>query len=218
MPAKNVASALSAGALAVAVAAVATRAQVAPAPAAPAAPHAMARARVTHAIAVLHPTKGSKVEGTVTFTAVRGGVHVQATIHGLSDGPHGFHIHEFGDCSSDDGMSTGPHFNPLGAPHAAPDARMRHVGDLGNIESKDGVATYDYTDPVLSLHGPTSILGRAVVVHEKSDDLKSQPAGNAGARLATGVIGVAKVEADATAPHATPARPARPAGPPATPK
>jgi Cu-Zn family superoxide dismutase len=204
MPAKNVAFALSAGALVVAFASLASQAQIAPAP-----PHTMAPAggaHITKAIAVLHPTKGSKVEGTVTFTTTRGGIHVHATVHGLSDGLHGFHIHEFGDTSSDDGTSAGGHFNPLGAQHAAPNARPRHVGDLGNIESKDGVATYDYTDPMLSFVGPTSILGRGLVVHEKADDLKTQPTGNAGGRLAVGVIGVAKSEAAsaATPPHTAP--------------
>ena len=67
---------------------------------------------ITKAIAVMHPTKGQKVEGTVTFTKVENGVRVQAHIHNLTPGKHGFHIHEFGDCSSPDATSTGGHFNP----------------------------------------------------------------------------------------------------------
>ena len=199
MPAKNVVLALSAGALVVASAAVATRAQ-APAPhAAMAGPGAP-----TKAVAVLQPTKGSKVEGTVTFTAVQGGVRVQATVNGLADGPHGFHVHEFGDTRSPDGTSAGGHFNPMKEPHGPPTSPMRHVGDLGNIESKDGVATLDLIDPALAFIGANSILGRGLVVHEKADDLKTQPTGNAGGRLAVGVIGVANPAPPAAAKPATP--------------
>src|SRR5205823_11104511 len=79
------------------------------------------------AIAVLHPTAGSKVSGTVTFTEVADGVQVQAEITGLAPGNHGFHVHEFGDCSASDASSAGGHFNPTNKPHAGPDALERHV-------------------------------------------------------------------------------------------
>ena len=90
---------------------------------------------VTKAVAVLKPTAGSKVEGTVTFTKADKGVRVQADVTGLTPGKHGFHIHEFGDNTSPDGMSAGGHFNPHKMEHGAPDAAKRHVGDLGNIEA-----------------------------------------------------------------------------------
>ena len=148
---------------------------------------------VTKAIAVMHPTKGQKVEGTVTFTKVEKGVRVQAHIHGLAAGKHGFHIHEFGDCSSPDGMSTGGHFNPEKAEHAGPKTQKRHIGDLGNIEADDsGHANYDMVDAQLRFEGPTSIIGRGLIIHEKADDFKTQPTGNAGGRVSCGVIGVAK--------------------------
>ncbi len=148
---------------------------------------------VTKAIAVMHPTKGQKVEGTVTFTKVENGVRVQAHIHGLAAGNHGFHIHEFGDCSAPDATSAGGHFNPEKHQHADRTATDRHVGDLGNLEADaSGRAHLDWTDKMLTLSGDDSILGLAVIVHEKEDDLKSQPVGNAGGRLACGVIGVAK--------------------------
>ena len=148
---------------------------------------------VTKAICVLHPTKGSEVHGTVTFEASEKGVRVVANVSGLKLGKHGFHIHEFGDCSSDSGTSAGGHFNPTGMPHSMPSNEKRHVGDLGNIEAdKDGKAHLDYVDLMLALHGDDSILGRGVIVHEKEDDFKTQPTGAAGARLACGVIGVAK--------------------------
>ncbi len=147
-------------------------------------------------IAVLHPTAGNKVSGTVTFTPVTDGVQVQAEITGLTPGKHGFHVHEFGDCSAADGSSAGGHFNPTNKPHAAPNAAQRHVGDMGNIEADaSGQAKLDYVDHHMSLsNDETSVIGRAVIVHAKADDLKSQPSGDAGARVACGVIGWAKAQ------------------------
>jgi Cu-Zn family superoxide dismutase len=147
---------------------------------------------ISKAVAILLPTKGSKVEGRVTFTKGAEGIHVHAEISGLTPGEHGFHIHEFG-VWSEDGMAAGGHFNPDMAKHAGIDTPKRHVGDLGNITANaNGNATLDLDDPHLMFHGPHSILGRGLVVHEKADDLTTQPTGNAGGRVAVGVIGVAK--------------------------
>jgi superoxide dismutase, Cu-Zn family len=148
---------------------------------------------VTKAIAVLYPTEGSKVKGVVSFERTRQGVTVSATIEGLAPGPHGFHVHEYGDCTSPDANSAGGHFNPLDMPHAAPTADQRHEGDLGNVEApKSGPAKVEFVDKMLALEGPGSIIGRAVVVHAQADDLKTQPTGASGARVACGVIGIAK--------------------------
>jgi Cu-Zn family superoxide dismutase len=150
-------------------------------------------AEVKKAVAVLQPTKGSSVTGLVTFTKVEGGVRVVADIAGLTPGEHGFHIHDFGDCSAPDGMSAGGHFNPEGHQHGAPDADPRHIGDLGNITADaNGKAHQDRVDKLLAFEGDRSIIGRSVIVHEKADDLKTQPTGNAGGRVACGVVGVAK--------------------------
>jgi Cu-Zn family superoxide dismutase len=149
-------------------------------------------ATITKAVAVIHPASGSKVSGTVTFTKTTGGVKVEAKIKGLAPGKHGFHIHEFGDATSPDAKSAGSHFNPKGHPHAGP-GMQRHVGDLGNIEADgEGNAAYDKIDSQLMFHGESNIIGRAVIVHEKADDLKTQPTGDAGGRVGIGVIGVAK--------------------------
>jgi superoxide dismutase, Cu-Zn family len=149
---------------------------------------------VTKAVATIHGTKtGGEVSGKVTFTKVEGGVQVEGEIKGLTPGEHGFHIHEFGDVSSPDAMSAGGHFNPEKSEHAGPHDAKRHVGDLGNIKADDkGVAKIELTDKALSFSGPHSIVGRGLIVHEKADDLKGQPAGNAGSRVGAGVIGVAK--------------------------
>jgi superoxide dismutase, Cu-Zn family len=148
---------------------------------------------VTKAIAVLHSTSGSNVTGTVTFTKSGEEVKVVADVTGLTPGKHGFHIHEFGDCSAPDAKSAGGHFNPSNHQHGAPDATDRHAGDLGNIEADaSGKAHLEWSDKMMKLSGDDSIVGHAVIVHEKADDLKTQPTGDAGGRVACGVIGVAK--------------------------
>lgn len=117
----------------------------------------------------------------------------------MGKGLHGFHIHEFGD-NTNGCISAGAHFNPYTKEHGAPDSDVRHVGDLGNIEAGgDGVAKVNITDKVISLEGDRSILGRTLVVHADQDDLGkgghelSKTTGNAGARVACGVIGIAKI-------------------------
>lgn len=147
----------------------------------------------TKAIAVLHPTKGSNVEGTVTFTKSGDEVKIVADLTGLTSGKHGFHIHEFGDCSSPDGKAAGGHFNPGNSPHAGHEVAQRHAGDMGNIEADGaGKAHLDLTDKLMTMSGENSIIGRGVIVHEKADDLKTQPTGDAGGRVACGVIGIAQ--------------------------
>ncbi len=151
------------------------------------------KAEVTKAVAVLNSTEGNKVRGLVTFTKEGDKVKVSAHIEGLTPGQHGFHIHEWGDCSAKDATSAGGHFNPATAAHGAREASPRHVGDLGNIQAgADGMAMVDFVDANLKLDGPNSIIGRGVIVHANPDDFKTQPTGNAGGRQACGVIGAAK--------------------------
>lgn len=148
---------------------------------------------ISNAVCVLYPTQGNNVTGTIIFTKVEKGVQIVADIKGLTKGKHGFHIHECGDCSSIDGSSAGGHFNPSGKSHGAPMDMMRHMGDMGNIVADDqGNAHFDYVDNIMTLEGENSIIGRSVIIHKGEDDLKTQPTGNAGARVACGVIGIAK--------------------------
>lgn len=143
-------------------------------------------------VAVLVPTEGSSVRGVVTFQQEGERVHVRGRVTGLTPGEHGFHIHQFGDLRSSDGTSAGGHFDPEGHPHGGPNDPRRHAGDLGNITAnQQGVATIDATFNSFHLH---HALGRGLVVHAGADDLKSQPSGNAGGRVAVGVIGVANPE------------------------
>lgn len=147
------------------------------------------------AVAELAALGGSGVSGTVTFTQEVGLVRVEAHVNGLTPGGHGFHVHEFGDCSAPDFASAGSHFNPGGHPHGAPGDAKRHTGDLGNLDAgAGGSATVAQTDKMLRFEGSDNVVGRAVIVHAKADDLKTQPTGDAGGRLACGVIGVAKAE------------------------
>ncbi len=154
-----------------------------------------APAPVTRAVAAVNPLGSSGVSGSVVFTKAEGGVRVQGKLSGLKEGAHGFHVHEFGDCSAPDGASAGGHFNPTGEPHAGPHDPSRHAGDMGNLTAAaDGTASIDYVDPRLAFDGPGSVLGRGVIVHANPDDFKTQPTGNAGGRVACGVIGAAKPE------------------------
>jgi len=142
-----------------------------------------------HAVAALNPTKGNTVHGLVKFDQVEGGVRIVADVDGLTPGKHGFHIHEFGDCSALDGASAGGHYNPFKKKHAGPDNAERHVGDLGNIVAdQNGHGHYERVDQIIELNGEYSIVGRSVIVHANADDFTSQPAGNAGARVSCGVI------------------------------
>ena len=151
--------------------------------------------QINKAVCVLHPTENSDVRGIVTFTRSDSGIVVKAEVWGLPPGPgkHGFHIHEFGDCTSPDATSAGGHFNPEDKKHGAPWDEERHVGDLGNLTAdKDGRAHLRMVDTVIRFSGHRSIIGKAVVIHEDEDDFTTQPTGDAGARVACGVIGVAE--------------------------
>lgn len=147
---------------------------------------------MARATAQLQPTQGSKTVGEATFEDMGGNrVHVVVIVHRLKpNSEHGFHIHEAGDCSSGDGMSAQGHFNPLGKPHGSPASAEHHAGDLPALKSdKNGVAKLDtVVGGITVAPGPTSIVGRGLIVHADPDDFKTQPNGNSGARLACGVI------------------------------
>ncbi len=146
-----------------------------------------------HATASMTGTaKYKAVKGTVEFKETPDGIEVTANLEGLKKGDHGFHIHEKGDCSAPDAMSAGGHFNPTNMKHGAPDAEEHHEGDMGNITAeKDGKATKTFTLKGATLgDGNTSIAGKGFIIHAKADDMKTQPTGNAGDRVACGTITV----------------------------
>lgn len=138
-------------------------------------------------IAVIVPTKGNKTRGTLRLMQKGGDLHITGKVRNLSEGEHGFHVHEFGDLRDmAEGKSAGGHFNPSGTDHGKPG--HGHAGDLGNITAgANGVANVDLTIKDTKLH---FFLGRCFVVHADRDDLTSQPSGNAGPRIGLGLIGV----------------------------
>ncbi|XP_056592302.1 superoxide dismutase [Cu-Zn] [Triplophysa dalaica] len=151
---------------------------------------------VSKAVCVLKGT--GEVTGTVYFVPEDDAVKVTGEITGLTPGEHGFHVHAFGD-NTNGCISAGPHFNPHNNNHGAPNEEKRHVGDLGNVKADgNGVAKIHIVDKFLTLTGQHSIIGRTMVIHEKADDLgkggndESLKTGNAGGRLACGVIGIAQ--------------------------
>ena len=131
-----------------------------------------------------------KASGFVKFEQLDKKVKVTVEAKGLSAGKHGFHVHQYGDCSSADGKSAGGHFVGTGEEHAAPEAEVRHAGDLGNIiADNNSEVKVSFDDRKISLKGENSIIGRSVIIHAAPDDLASQPSGAAGNRVACGVIG-----------------------------
>lgn len=149
--------------------------------------------QVTQAIAVLNPTQGNEAKGTVRFSQDGEGVQVQAEAENLTPGKHAYHVHLYGDCSAPDGKSAGPHFNFTGSSKHPPEDIDRITGNLGELEAgDDGKATAEGPIEMAALHGPFSIIGRAVIVHVKGNDPSQPPEGDAGGRVACGVIGIAQ--------------------------
>ncbi len=143
------------------------------------------------AIAMLAPTEGNTASGVVEFQQDGEEMYVRIRIEGLTpNAVHGLHIHEIGDCRAPDASSAGGHFNPNGSEHGGPQSAIRHAGDLGNVRSDaNGSAQSEIMVTGISLGtGSDSIIGRSVIVHAKADDLTTQPSGNAGPRIACGLI------------------------------
>lgn len=151
----------------------------------------MAAADAT-ATATLAPTQGNAAAGTLTFTVVDGVVRATGEVTGLKpDSEHGFHLHENGDCSAPDATSAGGHFNPATTEHGRVGHGAHHGGDSDNlVANAEGVATVDarFEGVTLGDGAATDIVGKGVIVHADPDDYATQPTGNAGARLACGVI------------------------------
>jgi len=140
--------------------------------------------------ATLESKSGSTVTGKADFVEKSGGVEISVEISGATPGMHGVHLHQNADCSAADASSAGGHFNPDNAQHGAPDAASHHGGDLGNITiGANGKGKLKiFVKGLTVAAGDHSVVGRSVVVHADPDDLKSQPAGNSGKRVACGAI------------------------------
>lgn len=145
-------------------------------------------APTSYVATTLQPTRGNTATGTVWFIADGTDVRIRGRVTGLKPGQeHGFHVHEKGDCSSGDGMSTGGHLNPNGKPHGPPTGE-HHAGDLPALKA-DGAGNATIDSRVRGLAGgPAEFAGKALIVHVSPDDYTTQPTGNSGARIACGVI------------------------------
>jgi len=160
-------------------------------------PVRLADQTVKTAVATVGPSKASstqpsqgQVKGTVTFEQGDSDVKVTVDLTGFPPNTeHGFHIHQKGDLSAPDLSSAGGHFNPGHKHHGGPDSAEHHAGDMGNLTSDaQGNVKLEITLKDISLNGENGILGKSVIIHAKADDLKSDPAGNSGPRIAGGVI------------------------------
>jgi superoxide dismutase, Cu-Zn family len=157
----------------------------------PLASHAQSGAPV-FAQAELFDAGGKKV-GTVNFTEMEGQVTLQVDVEGLPEGEHGFHFHETGSCTPPDFASAGGHFNPANKQHGMLNPQGHHAGDLPNIKvGADGKGKQEITTALFTLSpGANSLAdadGSAAVVHAQADDLKTDPSGNSGARIACGIV------------------------------
>jgi len=151
---------------------------------------AVATAKVQPSKAAATQPSNQKVTGTVKIVQMKDGVHFTAQFTGLSPGKHGFHIHEKGDMSDPGLASVGDHYNPGHSHHGDAKGEARHAGDLGNlVASADGTAKYDQMIAGLTV---AELIGKSVIVHAQEDDLKTDPSGNSGGRVAGGVIEAAK--------------------------
>ncbi|HYH44767.1 MAG TPA: superoxide dismutase family protein [Thermoanaerobaculia bacterium] len=137
----------------------------------------------------LASTTDTDFSGTVRFVKEGAGLRVIADLRGIDQpGSHGLHVHETGDCSAHDFHTAGGHFNPANTPHGCPPGE-RHAGDFGNVEvAADGTVHFEQTTDQLSLDGPNSVVGKALILHTGTDDCQTQPTGNSGDRLACGVV------------------------------
>ena len=144
-----------------------------------------------HAQAILEPKSGSTVGGQAVFLTRGNEVAMELEVTNAPAGIHAVHLHQVGDCSADDASSAGDHWNPASAPHGHLDHGQAHMGDIGNlIVDETGHGTLRMSTAAWSAGSGTNsdVVGRAIVVHAGEDDFQSQPAGNAGGRIACGVI------------------------------
>ncbi|WP_438962007.1 superoxide dismutase family protein [Nonlabens sp.] len=135
---------------------------------------------------------GSNVTGTIVLTQDKKEVVMVASFSGFTTGEHAIHIHENGDCSSDDGKSAGGHWNPTTEDHGKWGNHDHHMGDIGNLvadEEGNASLTFSTEKWCIGCDDETkNVMGKSFIVHAKADDFESQPSGAAGAREACGVI------------------------------
>ena len=144
------------------------------------------------AVAIIESASESSVNGIVELKDSNGTVYLIASISGLNPGGHAIHIHEFGDCSSEDAKSAGGHWNPTNADHGHWEHKNFHLGDIGNIVAdSNGYGTFEMNTKLWCIDCSDSlknILGKSIIIHDGEDDFISQPSGAAGKRIGCGEI------------------------------
>ena len=140
----------------------------------------------------LRNAQGQSV-GTVRVEPMGAGTRVTLRVMGMPAGTHGAHLHAVGRCDAPDFTTAGPHWNPTGRQHGMENPQGPHLGDLPNlVVGADGTGTLTATVPVPYVPGAQSMLdpdGTALVVHAAADDMRTDPSGNSGARIACAVVG-----------------------------
>jgi Cu-Zn family superoxide dismutase len=139
----------------------------------------------------LNPTKDNQANGSAIFLREGGRTTLQLSLQNTPPGVHAVHLHETGDCSARDASSAGAHWNPAGAKHGMWGKPPFHLGDIGNVTvGENGTGSLNLTTDLWSMGSAAEndLLGKAVIVHAKSDDFMTQPSGAAGERIACGVI------------------------------
>ena len=149
-----------------------------------------AMAKMETAKAVLEIPSMKEVKASLILTETPKGLKLMAEASGLKPGAvHGFHVHENGECKGPDFKSAGGHFNPTKHQHGSPGAEEKHAGDLGNlVANTKGEASTEVMIPKDAGVSIKSYIGKAVILHEKADDLATQPTGDAGGRIGCGII------------------------------
>lgn len=144
------------------------------------------------AISTIMAKNSSGISGTVSFTETNGVVSMVAKMSGLTPGDHAIHIHAVGDCSAADGSSAGGHWNPTNVDHGIWGTSPFHIGDIGNIEAgANGTGTISRETDLWCINcndETKNIIGKAIIIHQGSDDFTSQPSGAAGDRIGCGEI------------------------------
>jgi Cu-Zn family superoxide dismutase len=158
--------------------------------------------REPFAQALLEPTQGSgsQARGTIEFLRDQEDLVVRIRVSRVAPGDKAIHVHEHGDCGGEGAAAAGGHFNPTAHHHGGPTGTDRHVGDFGNVTvGKDGQGKKELRFASIAGFDWKDFVGRSVVLHENADDLKSQPSGNSGKRIACGVLRASGAKADAPA-------------------
>ena len=151
----------------------------------------------TQAIAEIKGLGGSSVSGVATFIETKKGVEAKISLSGYGATSLGVHLHDYGDCSAQDGSSAGGHWNPTNEEHGAWGGDSFHSGDIGNIiineDEKGSLVLLDqYGRWTIDKDGKTNLVGKAIIIHAKNDDKRTQPTGAAGARIGCGEIKIKK--------------------------